>query len=95
MYSREPLYLVLKLRGCHAVKFPTMGDVLILALSLTAFEGVTLLIKTPFRLWLAHPPCTLQRHTGETNHFFAKVPPMYSVFSFILSLAFSHCRDAL
>lgn len=56
------------------------GGSLILAMSLTAFAGGTLLYETPRLLRLAQLPCPLKQPTGGTNHFIAKVSPVNKSF---------------
>lgn len=49
-YCRELQYLRSELRGCNTVKFSKNVDPCILALGLTAFAVVVLLLETPCRL---------------------------------------------
>lgn len=81
------------LRACHTVKVPTEGDLLFLAPSVTACAGVARLLETPRRLWLVQPPCPLMQPSGGTNGFRTKVLLVYTGYSSIYSLPFSHYDD--
>lgn len=92
-YCRYRLYLRPKLRFCHTLSFSTKGDILILAVSLTAFVVAVLLLETPHRLLLAQTACTPKESIGETIHFLSKVPPMFTLFFPIYALLFSYSSD--
>lgn len=72
-YCKECLYLRPELRGCHIVKVPNKGDLLILTLGWSAFADDIVLLETPSVLLRTQPPYPPKQKTDLTTHLLAKV----------------------